>query len=125
MVTNGLKICSRISGCDSGAGVGESHFHAFGAIAARGVDGHSQSAAVHHGIISVLGQIDEDLLGEIFVERDVGQIRGVVARDGDVRTFPRSGYRFQGAIYDFIDGLRGELEMQRAGEIEESGDERA
>ena len=75
VVTNGLKICSRISAGTPGPVSANRHFDAFvrsrraAAIVTRSVPPSS------HRIISVLRQIDEDLLGEIFVEGNVRQAR--------------------------------------------------
>ena len=53
--------------------VGEAHFYAFLALAACLGNSYAQRASFGHGVVGILRQIDEDLLGETFVEGTSGR----------------------------------------------------
>ena len=59
------------------AGVGDPHLDAVAPVAHRASDGNAQRAAAGftHGLISILRQIDETLLGKTLIQGNLREIR--------------------------------------------------
>src|SRR3989304_7279329 len=79
-------------GGNAGAGIGEGGFDAGGSAALGAIQRDLQFTAMFaHCFVSILDQVNENLLAEFFVEGNVGEVVLVAAEDLDGRAAPGGG----------------------------------
>ena len=108
-------------------GVGDPHFDAVAPVTHRASDGNAQraTAGFTHGLIGILRQIDEALLGKTLIQGNRREILFVVPLHLDRRAAPIRSHGLERQIDDGGQRLRPEFETQGPREIEKAGHQSA
>src|SRR5579859_1482808 len=100
--------------------------HSVVSVGTRLLDIHPQAAAaLPHGVISVLHNVDERLLAKTLIKWNHRQIWSIVFLDSNRLALPQRCDIGQCTIEDCGDVLRRQIRMQRTGKIEEARHQRA